>query len=56
MNKTCPDDIHGSTIHYLTCTHPAHNKTDRAIDWLMAVRKFGLDKANEMFPEGLEND
>jgi hypothetical protein len=26
--------------------------TDTAVDWLMAVRKYGIEKANEMFPEG----
>lgn len=25
--------------------------TDKAIDWLLAVRKYGLERANEMFPE-----
>jgi len=26
-------------------------ETDTAVDWLMAVRKFGLARANEMFPQ-----
>lgn len=27
-------------------------ETDTAVDWLLAVRKYGIERANEMFPEG----
>lgn len=30
--------------------------TDTAIDWLLAVRKYGLEKANAMFPPELEEE
>jgi hypothetical protein len=30
--------------------------TEEAIDWLMAVRKYGLERANEMFPENGDDD
>lgn len=25
---------------------------DRAVDWLLAVRKYGIEEANRMFPDG----
>jgi hypothetical protein len=31
---------------------PPADTSDQAIDWLMAVRKYGLATANAMFPEG----
>lgn len=35
----------------LSC-ESTNDETLEAIDWLMAVRKYGIVKANEMFPGG----
>lgn len=40
-------DIDDDTMDVVNCDR---SEGDKAIDWLMAVRKYGLEKANEMFP------
>lgn len=35
---------------YLDGLPPELEEGDRAIDWLLAVRKFGVERANLMFP------
>lgn len=41
---------HNETCDENTCKQYAEENT--AIDWIMAVRKYGLETANQMFPEG----
>lgn len=35
---------------YLENLSPTEDISDTAIDWFMAVRKFGIVEANRMFP------